>query len=119
MGGVPCCMTVSPAMCVTGNMASNMSQQKKAWCVGASGRWGPPCPPTAPAPWLGGVEDPGDLLALDSRPPALHGLRIYEDRIIRDRLHSQKTKQMGTVPTRTRQPVLIPFLPFSRETLSI
>lgn len=27
--GLPCCMTVSPAMCVTGNMASNMSLEKE------------------------------------------------------------------------------------------
>ena len=44
MGGVPCCMTVSPAMCVTGNMASNMSLQKKAWCVGATGALGAALP---------------------------------------------------------------------------
>lgn len=80
---------------------------------GHGGAGGRPALHAAPAPRLGGDEDPRDPPALGSRPLVLRSLRIYEDGIIWDRLHSRKTKQMGAVPTRTRRPVLTPFLPLS------
>lgn len=57
--GIPCCITVSPAMWVTGNMASNMSLEKKThlWELPLAGRTratGPqPCMEWPPFPASG------------------------------------------------------------------
>ena len=96
-----------------------VAAKESTTCGGRGGAGGHPALHMAPAPWLGADEDPRDPLALGSRPPALHSLRIHEDGNHSGQTPLTEDKADGDVPTRTQQPVLTPFLPFSRETLSI
>lgn len=102
-GRAPCCMTVSPAMCVTGNMASNMSLEEKARRVTAAGAR-PTQPreggaPIVPATRPKGGEALGDPAAprLTASSPGVLG--FYRDGTGRD----QTLGPGPTAPRRTRR----------------